>query len=334
MKAIIYSVRKDEKELLTKTNAGKHELVWQISSLKNETVNYAAGCEAVVVFTGDEVSCSVIIKLAQLGVKYLLTRSSGTDHIDFEAAKQHRILIKNIPGYAPHAVAEHTLALALALSRHLIEANRNCRNYDFSLSGLTGFNLHEKTVGIIGFGRIGKITARVFRGLGCKVIVYDNQPPSAYSGIKLVSFEDLLSKSDIISLHIPLNDETLHIISEEKIRLMKDGVMLINTARGGLVDTRAVLAALDTSKIGYYGTDVYEFERGLFFEDHETDQVRDVILSTLMNHRNVLVTPHQAFLTIEALKEIAFETIKGLDEWEEVAKPTRISSDFDFSPKL
>lgn len=316
MKAIVYSARKNEKDILMKACAGKHELTWQTAPLSTKTIRYAADQQAVIVFTNDEVSCSVIAKLAELGIKYILTRSVGTDHIDFDAAARHQIQVKNIPDYSPYAVAEHVVALSLALSRHLIEASSNCKAYDFSLSHLTGFNLHGKTVGIIGMGHIGKETGKILHGFGCKVLGYDNDPAVVCPQIERVSFNSLLKQSDIVSLHVPLNDETFHMIKSETISQMKDGVMLINTARGALIDTMDVLSALDSGKIGYYGADVYEFENGLFFEDHEADQVRDALLSSLMDHSNVLITPHQAFLTIEALADIADQTIQRLDEWE------------------
>ena len=316
MKAIVYSARRDEKDILMKANAGKHELTWHTAPLSDETTRNAAGHQAVIVFVNDEVSCSVIAKLAAVGIKYILTRSAGTDHIDYQAVSRQQIEVKNVSEYSPYAVAEHAVALSLALSRHLIEASRNCKVYDFSLNRLTGFNLHGKTVGIIGLGNIGKVTGKIFHGFGCKVIGYDTDPAAGDPEIKGVDLADLLKKSDIISLHVPLNDATFHMINSESINGMKDGVMLINTARGALVSTTDILAGLDSGKIGYYGADVYEFEKGLFFEDHETDQVRDDLLTRLMDHPNVLITPHQAFLTIEALVDIAAQTIQRLDEWE------------------
>ncbi|WP_285057614.1 2-hydroxyacid dehydrogenase [Pedobacter ginsengisoli] len=316
MKAIVYSARRNEKDILMKANAGKHELTWHTAPLSDETTRNAAGHQAVIVFVNDEVSCSVIAKLAAVGIKYILTRSAGTDHIDYQAASRHQIEVKNVSEYSPYAVAEHAVALSLALSRHLIEASRNCKVYDFSLNRLTGFNLHGKTVGIIGLGNIGKVAGKIFHGFGCKVIGYDTDPAAGDPEIKGVDLAELLKKSDIISLHAPLNDATFHMINSESINGMKDGVMLINTARGALVSTADILTGLDSGKIGYYGADVYEFEKGLFFEDHETDQVRDDLLTRLMDHPNVLITPHQAFLTIEALVDIAAKTIQRLDEGE------------------
>ena len=319
MKAIVFSARKNEMEILMKASAGKHELTWHTAPLNDETARSAAGHEAVVVFVNDEVSCSVISKLAELGIKFILTRSAGTDHIDFKAASKHQIEVKNVPDYSPHAVAEHTLALSLALSRHLIEASRKSKVYDFSLNHLTGFNLHGKTVGIIGLGNIGKAAGKLFHGFGCKVIGYDIDPNAGTPEVAGVDLAFLLKESDIISLHVPLDDTTVHLVNSERIGTMKQGVMLINTARGALVSTTDVLAGLDSGKIGYYGADVYEFEKGLFFEDHETDEVRDHVLTRLMNHPNVLITPHLAFLTVEALKDIATHAMDCLDEWEAVA---------------
>ena len=316
MKAIVYSAKKIEKETLHNANAGQHQLTLHTAPLNADTVRYAAGHEAVIVFTSDEVCFSVIEKLSRIGVKYILTRSSGTDHIDLNAAAKHKVQVKNIPAYSPYAVAEHAVALSLALNRHLLEANRNCREYNFSLNGLTGFNFHGKTIGIVGMGNIGKMTGKIFSGFGCQVLGFDIDQMAWDSQIKRVDLAELLKNSDLISLHVPLNEATTHMINRETLEQMKDGVMLINTARGGLVNTYDVIAALDTGKLGYYGADVYEFEQGIFFEDHEADQVRDPLLSSLMAHPNVLITPHQGFLTIEALKDVADQTIQRLNEWE------------------
>lgn len=319
MKAIVFSTKKNEKESLSSANTGNHDLTWQTAALNSDTVQYAKGNQAILVFTNDEVSCSIIAKLADLGIQYIVTRSAGTDHIDFDAAATHNIQVSNVTGYPPFAVAEHAVALSLALSRHLVEADRNCKLYDFSLNHLTGFNLHGKTVGIIGLGNIGSVTGKIFCGFGCNVLGCDTDSAVAHDGIKRVDLDELLEKSDIVSLHVPLTSKTMHMIRSETIEKMKKGAMLINTARGALVNTRDVIAALTTGKIGYFGADVYEFEKGLFFEDHETDHVRDPLLTELMNHPNVLVTPHQGFLTFEALEYIAVQTMSCLDKWEQEA---------------
>ncbi len=316
MKAIVYSAKKTEKDTLIDACAGKHELSWQSLRLSLETAHFAAGNQAVVVFTSDDVSSPVVEKLAELGVKYILTRSAGTDHIDFNSAQKHQILVKNIPNYSPFAVAEHTVALVLALNRHLITAVENCKINDFRVDNLTGFNLHGRTVGLIGLGHIGQTVATIFKGFGCRVIGYDINPQLIDFELDTVDLPDLLGQSDIISLHVPLSPNTHYMIDTSSIALMKDEVMLVNTSRGGLVNTTAVLNALDEGKIAFYGADVYEFERGIFFENHEKDQVRDELLTRLITHPKVLLTPHQAFLTVEALRDIAKYTIEGLDEWE------------------
>ncbi|WP_285008180.1 2-hydroxyacid dehydrogenase [Pedobacter faecalis] len=315
MKALVYSSRKNEREILSKANDGKHELSWQTAALSKDTVQLAAGQDAVVVFTNDDVSASVMNQLATLGVKYVITRSAGTDHIDFEAAARNGIRVSNIPAYSPNAIAEHAIALTLALSRHLIRANRNCMQYDFSLDHLTGFNLNGKQVGIVGMGHIGLITARIFQGFGCNVSGYDVNPDVSAPGIPQVPLNDLLQSCDIISLHVPLNRQTEHMINSETLSLMKKGAMLINTSRGGLVNTIDVLQALDAGRLGYYGTDVYEFERGIFFEDRESDTVRDALLTRLIAHPKVLLTPHQAFLTVEAISDITTQVIRLLDDY-------------------
>lgn len=314
MKAIFYSTKEIEKSLLVKANKKKHEITFVADALKADTACKAAGNDAVVVFTNDEVMAPVVHKLAALGIKYIVTRSVGTDHIDKAAAEQNGIKVSNIPTYSPQAIAEHAVALAMALSRHLVLANHRCHQYNFSLNGLTGFNFYGKTVGLMGLGHIGTATAAIFNGLGCKVLGYDVKPQNV-DNVKMVSLETLYKASDIISLHAPLTAETKHIINAAAIRKMKNGVMIINTARGGLIKTSDALAGLKRKKIGYLGLDVYEFEKGLFFEDHEVDQVRDPLLSELMSHQNVLISPHQAFLTQEALQEIAAQTIKILNRW-------------------
>ena len=319
MKAIFFSTKEIEKSLLVMANKKKHDLTFIADALNSDTACKAAGNDAVVVFTNDEVTAPVVNKLAALDIKYIATRSVGTDHIDLVAAERHGIKVSNIPAYSPQAIAEHAVALALALSRHLVMADYQCHQYNFNLNGLTGFNFYGKTVGLIGLGHIGAATASIFKGLGCKVLGHDINPQNL-SGVKMVSLENLYKLSDIISLHTPLTAETKHIINATAIQKMKKGVMIINTARGGLIKTTDVLAGLKKGKIGYLGLDVYEFEKGLFFEDHEVDQVRDPLFSELMGYPNVLISPHQAFLTHEALQEIAIQTIKILNRWDRKKK--------------
>jgi len=317
MKVVAYSIKPFEKEFLVRANQKKHDITLISNPLSLETVAFAEGKDAVVVFTHDDVSAKVVDRLADLGVKYIATRSVGTDHIDAAAAELKSIKLANVPSYSPRAIAEHTVALALALNRKIIQACKQSHNFDFRLDELIGFNLYDKTVGIIGLGNTGLATAAIFNGFGCKVIGYDMKEPENPDNIALSSLDKLLSESDIITLHIPLTSETKYIINKASINLMKDNVMIINTSRGALINTEDILKAIENGKVGYLGLDVYEFEKGLFFEDHEQDQQKDILLKKLMEHPNVLVTPHQAFLTTESLQQIANQTITNLDLWQE-----------------
>ena len=316
MRVVAYSIKKFEKELLAKANQRKHDITLISNPLSLETALYAEGKDAVIVFTNDDVSAPVINKLADLGIRYIATRSVGTDHIDLKAAKKRNIIVANVPAYSPEAVAEFAVTLALALSRKLIPTVDQCRKFDFSIDQHLGFNFHGKTVGIIGLGHIGVAAASIFKGFGCHILGYDIARLSKTSFIKTGGLDKLLKESDIISLHIPLNADTHHFINEASIAKMKKGVMLINTSRGGLINTVDALKALSTGRIGYLGLDVYENEKGLFLNDHRLDQTKDALLEKLMHHPNVIVTPHQAFLTTEALHEIAMRTIQHLDEWQ------------------
>lgn len=317
MKVVAYSINPFEKEFLIRANQKKHDITLISNALSVETATYAEGKDAVLVFTNDDVSENVVNKLAGLGVKFIATRSKGTDHINKKAAEKRGIKLANVPAYSPQAIAEHTVALALALGRHLIASNKLTHNFDFRLNELIGFNFNGKTVGIIGLGEIGLATANIFRGLGCRVIGHDIQLPKNVIDIEIMELDELLKQADILSLHVPLTEQTRHIINKDTISLMKPNVMLLNTSRGGLIDTKEVLTALENGKIGYLGLDVYEFEKGLFFQDHEHDKHKDALLKKLIAYPNVLVTPHQAFLTREALQEIANQTIKNLDLWQE-----------------
>ncbi len=316
MKVVAYSIRPFEKEYLAKANQKKHDITLISNSLSLETSVYAEGKDAVIVFTNDDLSAPVIKKLADMGIKYIATRSSGIDHIDRDEAAKFHIKLSNVPSYSPQAVAEHSVALAFALNRHIIQADNHSRQFDFRNDQLIGFNFQGKIVGIIGLGSTGAAVADIYHGMGCNVLGYDIAPSKIPSYVKLVGLDNLLAKSDIISLHIPLTPETDQLINQETMAQMKDGVMLINTSRGALINSVDALSALERGKIGYLGLDVYEYEKGLFFEDHEHDNVKDHLLQQLMGHTNVVVTPHQAYLTKEALQEIANQTIKNLDLWQ------------------
>jgi len=315
MRAVAYSVRSFEEISLRKANKDKHDITYISEALGPETVIDAQGMEAVIVFTNDDVSAPVIEKLAGMGVKYITTRSVGTDHFDKRAAEKHHILLSNVPAYSPQAIAEHALALAFALNRQLITSDHQSHRFDFRNDELIGFNFSGKTVGLIGLGNTGLAVARIFNGLGCHVIGYDLYFPEEAAHVTAVNLETLLATADIISLHLPLTPTTKYLINRESIGQMKKGVMLINTSRGALINTVDVLEGVESGQIGYLGLDVYEHEKGLFFEDHRQDAVKDDLLLRLMAQKNVLVTPHQAYLTHEALQEIADQTIKNLDSF-------------------
>jgi len=317
MKVVAYSIKPFEKEYLAIANQKKHDITLISNALSLDTASYAAGKEAVIVVTNDDVSAKVIDKLALLGVKYIITRSAGTDQIDKAAAARNGIKWSNVPFYSPQAIAEHAVGLALALSRHLVEADRDSHHFDFRNDNLIGFNFSGKIVGLIGLGHTGLAVAKIYNGMGCKVIAFDPAFPRDAPGIEPVTLEKLLALSDIISLHLPLSASSKHLINKTTLYQMKDGVMLINTSRGAIIKTTDVITALEKGKLGYLGLDVYEFEKGLFYEDHEHDSFKDPLLEKLMDNKNVLITPHQAYLTKEALQEIADQTIKNLDSYSE-----------------
>lgn len=316
MKAVVYSTKLFEKEYLAKANQKKHDITLISNPLSIDTVGFAEGKEVVIVFTNDDVSAKVIERLKQFGIKYIATRSVGTDHIDRNAASEAGMKIANVPAYSPQSIAEHAVALMLSLNRQIVKAHQNSSNFDFRLDDLQGFTLYNKTVGLYGYGKIADSLAKILKGFGCQVICTDPFITTTPHYVKQVSFDELLKQSDIISLHAPLTDQTKYIINKTRLAAMKDGVMLINTSRGALINTLDLIDALQIGKVAYFGGDVYENEKGLFFEDHRSDRLKDPILQELMAFENVIITPHQAFLTKEALQEIANKTISNLDKWQ------------------
>jgi len=316
MKVVAYSVRNYEKELIAKANQKKHDITLISNALTLETSVYAEGKDAVVVFTNDDLSESVINKLADLGIKYIATRSVGTDHIDREAAEKRNIKVANVPSYSPEAIAEYAVSLTLALSRKLIPTVDQSRSFDFRIDQHVGFNLSGKTVGLIGLGLIGKADAKIFNGFGCNVLGYDIESKDI-PGVSIVKqIDTLYAESDIISLHVPLTPDTHYLINKDSLSKMKTGVMLINTSRGAVIKTDDMIDALNDKKIGCLGLDVYEFEKGLFFYDHRNDTNKDSLMEKLLSYPNVIISPHQAFLTNEALLEISLKTISNLDNWQ------------------
>lgn len=319
MKTAIFSAHKFEKEFFIEKAKDNHELLWIDFPLAESTAIMAEGCLAVCIFVNDDGSETVLKKLKDIGVKYLVLRSAGFNHVNLKAAEELGIRVARVPEYSPYAVAEHTVALMLALNRKLIKAHNRTRDANFSLDGLTGFDMHGKTIGIVGFGKIGKVIASIAKGFGCKVLAVDPFPDHTIEKelqITYTDLETLCRESDIITLHAPLTEQTKYLISKEKIDLMKKGVMLINTGRGGLIHTKDVIAGLKSGRIGYLGLDVYEEEKGLFFEDHSSEVLQDDTIARLMSFQNVLITSHQAFLTDTALGNIAEITINNLTDFE------------------
>ena len=280
------------------------------TKLGPDTVELARGSDAVCVFVNDDVNKEVIDRLYGMGVKLIALRSAGYNNVDVRAA-YGKIHVVHVPAYSPYAVAEHTMALLLTSVRRIHKAYNRTREFNFSLNGLTGFDLHGKTVGIIGTGRIGRIFADICRGFGMKIIAYDRFP-APDSGIEYVGLEQIFGSSDVISLHCPLTDATRHIIDRKAIDAMKTGVIIVNTSRGGLIDAEALLSGIKERKIGAACLDVYEEEADIFFEDRSGHILDDDLLSRLISMPNVIVTSHQAFLTEEALENIAGTTIGNI----------------------
>lgn len=280
------------------------------TKLNEDTVTLAKDCDAVCVFVNDTVSAAVIDKLYEYGVKLIALRSAGYNNVDVKAAFG-KIHVVHVPAYSPYAVAEHTIAMLLTSVRRIHKAYNRTREFNFSLSGLTGFDLYGKTVGVVGTGRIGRVFIDICRGFGMNVIAYDRIPVKD-SGIDYVSLDELFENSDIISLHCPLTDETRHMIDAVAIKKMKKGVVIVNTSRGGLIDAEALLEGIKARKIGAACLDVYEEEADIFFEDRSGHILNDELLSRLISMPNVIVTSHQAFLTEEALNNIAETTVNNI----------------------
>ncbi len=279
-------------------------------NLNRDTVSLAAGFDAVCVFVSDTVDAVVVEKLHEMGVQMIALRCAGFNNVDIKAC-QGKLRVFRVPAYSPYAVAEHAMALLLTINRRTHKAYNRTRDFNFSLQGLAGFDLHGKTVGIIGTGKIGRVFADICRGFGMQILAYDPYPSEA-SGLNYVSLPELFQKSDIISLHCPLTEETRHLIDADSIAQMKENVIIVNTSRGGLVNTEALIQGLKDKKIGAACLDVYEEEGDFFYEDFSGHIVRDDKLVRLISMPNVIVTSHQAFLTEEALDNIAATTVNNL----------------------
>jgi len=279
-----------------------------------ESVDMAQGFGAVCAFVNDQLDASTLKALAKRGVRAIALRCAGFNNLDLVAARDLGLTVTRVPGYSPEAPAEHAVALILALNRKLIRSYRRLAEGNFALNGLLGFNLHDTTVGIIGTGRIGSALARILTGFGCRILAYDPKPNEecVALGVQYVDLENLLSRSSVVSLHCPLSDSTRYLINAEAIESMPRGVMLINTGRGALIDTQAVISGLKTGRIGYLGLDVYEQEEDLFFEDRSSEIITDDVFQRLLTFPNVLITGHQGFFTRQALGAIAESVVSNL----------------------
>ena len=312
----VFDAKPYDREYLIKA-PGRDHVIWRFYEfrLSATTAMAAKGAQAVCVFVNDQVDRDCLAALTELDIKMLALRCAGFNNIDLPAAHSLGFKIVRVPAYSPHAVAEHTVGLLLTLIRKIHRAYNRVRESNFSLSGLVGFDIFGKTVGIVGTGRIGRITAQIFRGFEANVIAYDPQPSHAWAQAHQVRYCQLsavLADSDIVSLHLPLLTETLHLLNAQTISAMKRGVVILNTSRGKLIDTTALIDGLKSGQVGGVGLDVYEEEEGVFFEDLSGQVLQDDELSRLLSFPNVLVTSHQAFLTHEALSEIAKVTTANL----------------------
>ncbi len=317
MKITCFSTQPYDKEFFNRYNDSfGFELEYFEVQLNSQTVNLINNSVAVCIFVNDKVDEQLIMQLAEKGVKIIALRCAGFNNVDLAAAKQYNLKVCRVPAYSPEAVAEHAVAMILTLNRKTHKAYNRVREQNFSLNGLLGFNLHEKTIGVIGTGNIGTAFCRNMLGFGCTVLAFDliaNKELEA-GGVQFLPLMELLKRADIISLHCPLNSQTKHIINSQTIQMMKKGVMLINTSRGGLIDTQAVINSLKSGQIGYLGIDVYEQEEHIFFRDLSNTVIEDDTIQRLMSFSNVLVTAHQAFFTSEALTQITLTTLRNIHE--------------------
>lgn len=316
MRVAVFDSKRFDRQTLEAANAAhQHELVFFEERLGIHTAPLADGFEVVCPFVNGRLDAPTLAKLAKYGVRHVALRCAGFNGVDLVAAQQLGIPVTRVPAYSPEAVAEHVFALLLTLSRKIHRAYNRVREGNFQLEGLEGFNLHGKTFGILGAGKIGLATARIARGFGCKVLAYDPYPPKACDvDCTFMTLEEVMAGSDILSLHTPLMASTQHLINAETLSHMKAGVIILNTSRGGLIDTRAALAALKSGQIGGLGLDVYEHEEGVFFEDHSDSVLKDDILARLTTFPNVLITSHQGYLTDVALKNIAETTLQNITD--------------------
>lgn len=321
MRVAVFSTKPYDKEFLTRANREHgHELIFYEPRLTYETAPLAEMCPAVCAFVNDDLSERVLNRLVEEGVCLIAMRSAGYNNVDLEAADRLGLTVVRVPAYSPYAVAEHTVGLMLSLNRKFHRAYTRVRDRNFALEGLLGFDMHGLTVGVIGTGKIGRIVGSIMTGFGCEILGYDPYPNDEFveQGGEYVDLPELYRRADIITLHSPLTPGTYHLINPDALDQMRDGVMIINTSRGALIDTEAVIEGLKEGKVGYLGLDVYEEEADLFFEDLSDEVMQDDVFARLLTFPNVLITGHQAFFTDTALTNIAETTLNNISEFEDL----------------
>lgn len=317
MKLAVFSTKSYDEEYFKNLNTG-HELTFFPAPLSKATAKLTEGFNGVCVFVNDVINKDVIDVLSENNIRLIVLRCAGFNNVDIKAAQEKNITVVRVPAYAPQAVAEHAIALILTLNRKTHKAYNRVKEGNFSLERLKGFNLFNKTVGVIGTGKIGAAFCYIMKGFGCNVLAYDITESEGLkeAGIVYSRLDDILATADIISLHCPLTPQTKHLFNSDTFNKIKKGLMLINTSRGALINTIDAVDALKSGKLGYLGIDVYEEEAGLFFNDLSEHMIQDDVIERLMSFHNVLITPHQAFFTTEALTEIAKISFKNIDDFE------------------
>jgi D-lactate dehydrogenase len=319
MRVLVFDAHSYDREFLDRANAGRHELEYTTAQLSAQTAPLAQGFQAVCLFVNDKADAVAVARLAEAGVRAIAQRSTGFNNIDLVAAERHGLTCMRVASYSPYSVAEFAVGLLLALNRRIHRAYNRTREFNFRLAGLLGHDLHGKKVGVIGTGKIGAVFCRIMVGFGCPVLAYDvrENPECLAMGVSYAPLDDVLAESDVISLHVPLTPETHHLIDADRLARMKKGAIVINTSRGGLIDTGALIGALRDGHLAAVGLDVYEEEESKFFRDLSDRVIDDEVLALLMTFPNVLLTSHQAFFTHEAMTTIAETTILNLTDFEE-----------------
>ncbi len=325
MKTLIYSAKDFEIPFLERANGDNHSLKYIPERLTTHTAMEALGFQAISIFSADDASDIVLQKLKDFGVEYITLRSAGYDNVNLRVARRLGLKVANAPDYSPNAVAEHAITLLLALNRKIMLSRKQTQHYDFTLTNLIGFDLVGKTVGVVGTGRIGSVIVKILNGFGCNILatdpVEDEYLKTTY-GVSYVDINTLCAESNVLILSVPLNQETHQMIDRSKLGLMKKDMLLINVARGAVVQTKDVMEYVDKKRIGGYATDVYEKESGLFFYDRSNDRPDDALLAQMLHHNRILLTPHQGFATREAIENIAKTTVENLNSWQRGNNPT------------